>query len=88
MLSTNTAFQTAVCNLTNALQDTVCTTIPHAQPSLHSKHWWSNELTTLKGKKNKLSNMSYKYCAMPSHPAHEEHRVIRRLYSEAITTAK
>ena len=84
MLSTNMAFQTAVCNLTDALQ----TTVPHARPSPHSKCWWSNELTTLKGKKNKLSNMSYKYCTMPSHPVHKEHRVIRRLYSEAITTAK
>ena len=88
MLSTNTAFQTTVCNLTNALQDTVRTTVPHAWPSPHSKHWWSNELTTLKGKKNKLSNMSYKYHTMPSHPIHKEHRVICRLYSEAITTAK
>ena len=88
MLSTNTAFQTTVCNLTNALQDTVRTTVPHAWPSPHSKRWWSNELTTLKGKKNKLSNMSYKYHTMPSHPIHKEHRVICRLYSEAITTAK
>ena len=39
-------------------------------------------------KKNKLSNMSYKYRALPSHPVHEEHRAICRSYSEAITMAK
>ena len=88
MLSTETAFQAAVSNLTDALQDTIHTTVPHIRPSPHSKRWWSNELTSLKGKKNKLSNMSYKYRALPSHPVHEEHRAIRRLYSEAITTAK
>ena len=88
VLSTDADFQVAVCNLTEVLQDTIRTTVPHSQPSLHSKCWWSNELTPLKRRKNKLSNASYKYHALPDHPVHEEHRAIRRSYSEAITTAK
>jgi ribonuclease HI len=78
----------AVSGLDSAIQDAVCAAVPLSKPSPHSKRWWNNELSELKKKKNKLSSTSYKYRALPDHPAHEEHRKIRNLYSEGIRSAK
>ena len=66
-------FDEAVSELTEALQGTICETVPWLQPSPHSKQWWSTELTVLKKVKNKLSNESYKYWALTDHPVHEDH---------------
>ena len=57
-------------------------------PSLHSKRWWSRELTKLKKQKNKLSNIAYKFWVLPDHPIHERHRAIKSEYSAAITEVK
>src|SRR6266481_3198126 len=47
-----------------------------------------SKLTGLKRQKNKLSSLSYRFMALPSHPSHEEHRCIRNDYSEEIWKAK
>ena len=87
-LASDAAFQSAVSDLTGALQNTIHTQIPLSKPSPHSKRWWSNRLSDLKRSKNKLSNLSCRYRASPDHPSHEEHRKIRNLYGEEIWKAK
>ena len=77
-----------VSGLTEALQGTIQEVVPRLQPSPHSKHWWSTELTVLKEMKNKLSNKSYKYCVLMDHPVHEDHRKTQLDYSVAILKAK
>ena len=74
--------------LMRAIQDTVQAKVPVSRQSPHSKRWWNKELSMLKRKKNQLSNASYKYRAVPDHPIHEEHRVIRNQYMNEIRSAK
>ncbi|KAG2073312.1 hypothetical protein BDR04DRAFT_1011126, partial [Suillus decipiens] len=46
-LVTDEEFQTATCNLTNAIQRTIEQKVPRSKPNPHSKHWWMKDLTTL-----------------------------------------
>jgi ribonuclease HI len=78
----------AVKELTETLQDVIRTTVPQPKPTPHSKRWWSNRLTILKKKKNKLSNISYRYRALPDHISHEEHRKARNEYGKEILISK
>ena len=87
-LTSEAAFQTAVADLTGALQSTIRAQVPPSKPSPHSKWWWSNQLSDIKRSKNKLSNLSYRYRASPDHTSHEDHRKIRNLYREEIWKAK
>jgi len=66
-------FQDAVNGLTDALQYTMCKSVPKMHPSPYSKWWWSKALLALKKKKNKLSAISYKFHAMLDLLSHNEH---------------
>jgi len=71
--TTEVAFHDAVSELMGVMQDTIHTTVHLSLPSLHSKRWWNKSLKRLKKEKNKLSSLSYRYCAVPSHGSHKEH---------------
>ena len=45
-------------------------------------------MSVLKKLKNKLSDASYKLCAILDHPIHEEHRKARNHYGNEIQAAK
>ena len=77
-----------VDSLTAALQEAIRAKVPLSKPSLHSKRWWTKELSVLKKKKKKLSNTSYKLCAIPDHPIHEEHWKVRNHYGNKIQAVK
>src|ERR1700723_4440396 len=87
-LTTELEFQDAVNNLTSTLQDVIRTTVPMTKPCPHSKRWWNKDLSDIKKAKNKLSSVSYKFRAVPDHPSHEQHRVVRNQYGDAILRAK
>ena len=78
----------AVVDLTQAIQDAIGTTIPFTCPSPHCKRWWTHDLDVAKRSKNRLSQLSYRYRALPDHPVHEEHRAMQHAYGEAIHKAK
>ena len=73
-----------VASLTVAIQDTIHKKVPTLWLLLHAKWWWNKELSTLKRKKNQLSNASYKFCAVPDQPIHEEDRKVRNQYGNKI----
>jgi len=87
-LLTEYEFQGTVHDLMAALQDTIHKSVLKVSPSPHSKLWWSKALSALKKKKNKLSAISYNFCAMPCHHSHSEHQDIQRLYIKEILVAK
>jgi hypothetical protein len=87
-IKTKVQFLAAVNGLTGVIQDAICTTVPTSKPSLHFKQWWNKELSTLKKRKNKLSSISYKNCAIQDHHSHEEHRQIWNKYGNKIQKAK
>jgi hypothetical protein len=88
ILKTEAEFQDTVTNLTSMLQDVIHTTVPVSKPCLHSKRWWSKELSNLKKAKNKLSSYSHKYRAVSDHPSHEQHKAVRKQYGDTIVKAK
>ena len=67
-------FHSAVTGLTEAIQATTAAIVPLAKPSPHSRCRWSQELSALKKKLNRLNNQSYKFRALADHPIHTEHR--------------
>ena len=77
-----------VTRLTVAIQEAIHKKVPMSQPSLHAKWWWNKELSALKRKKNQLSDASYKFCTVPDHPIHKEHRKVRNQYGNKIQMAK
>jgi Endonuclease-reverse transcriptase len=81
-------FDEAVAALTDAIQATIEAAVPLSSPVLHSRWWWSRELTTLKKAKNRLNNASYIHRAIADHPSHQEHRKVSEEYGAAIKKAK
>ena len=81
-------FQTAARNLTKALGDAIEENVPKSKPNPHAKRWWTRELSMMLERKHELSDLSYKYRALPDHPSHEEHRIYRNRVSNAISKAK
>ena len=67
-LRTEEELMLAINGLMEAIQGTIHTVVPKRHPSPYSKQWWSCKLTELKKRKNKLSNASYKYRALPARP--------------------
>ena len=86
-IKTKGEFHTRVDQLTSAIQDTINLTVPIKKPCPFSKHWWNAELTTLKKKKNKLSNKAYKFHDITNHPAKAEHKKITKEFTKAVENA-
>jgi hypothetical protein len=62
--------------------------IPMTKPSPHMKRWWSRELTIARKIKNRLSNQSYKWQGLPTHPVHAEHKQASREYAELLSKSQ
>jgi hypothetical protein len=83
-----TQLHNAIADLTKAIQNTIRAKVPLNAPCPHSKRWWNSELKDMKKEVSKLSNISYKYRAIPDHVSHDEYRTARNKYAEEITKAK
>src|SRR5882672_1606290 len=70
------------------MQDTIRTMVLVTKQVPFAKQWWSNDLSKLKRAKNRLSSLSYRYRAVPDHPSHKQHRLIRNKYGDAIHRMK
>ena len=81
-------FQEAVNGLMTAIQVAIELTVPMSKPSLHSWHWWNDELLRLKKEMNHLASASYKYHAVADHPLHNQYTDTRNRYRLAIKWAK
>ena len=87
-LTDKSSMSSLVDTLMAAIQEATHAKVPIYKLSLHSKCWWNKELSVLKKQKNKLSNASYKLCAIPNHPIHEECRKFRNHCGNEIQVAK
>ena len=87
-LVTDDEFQTSARDITKAIQSTIEETIPRSRPNPHSKRWWTKDLTIMRREVAKLSHLSYRTRDIPNHPSHEEHRIKRNEYTEAINKPK
>ena len=80
-------FLTKVDKLTTIIQDTIAEQIPLRKPCPFSKRWWTPELTALRKKKNRLSNLAYKHRRIANHPSKEAHRTANKDMAKAVEEA-
>ena len=59
-----------------------------SKPFPHTKRWWSQELTALSKKKNRPTNVAYRWCGLPDHPSHQQHRDLSKSYAKLIERMK
>jgi len=60
-ITTVQGFHDKVDHLTQIIQDTISSKVPHRCPCPFSKRWWNSDLTALRKKKAQLSKESYKH---------------------------
>jgi hypothetical protein len=87
-ITTKEQLSDAIAGLTKAIQSTIRAKVPVNRPCPHSKRWWNSDLKDAKRHVSKLSNISYKYRALPDHESHSQYREARNKYAEAIAKAK
>jgi hypothetical protein len=78
----------SITDLTQAIQNTIKSEVPLNDPCPHSKRWYNQDLKEMKKNVGKLSNISWKYRALPDHVSHDEYRAAKNKYAEEITSAK
>ena len=71
-----------------ATMDVINTVVPKAKQTPYAKRWWNGELKAMKKEVMKKGRSAYSLCFNPEHPAHEEYRVARNKYADAICSAK
>jgi ribonuclease HI len=79
---------TAVGDLTQALQDTIHEVVKRSKPRPDVKRWWNGELIKMRKKLYRLRADSYRLRAIPDHPSHSELKIESNRYRDAIIQAK
>jgi hypothetical protein len=79
---------TAIGNLTQALQDTTKKIVKCSKPRLDAKRWWNSDLIKKRKELNRLRSDSYNHWATANHPSHRELKKKSNKYGEAIIQAK
>jgi hypothetical protein len=85
---TDHEFQHSTAAITQAIQTVTEETVPMAKYIPTSKRWWNHNLTTLRKSVQKAAAESHKTCALPEHPSHKQHHMLRNQYSETIKKTK
>jgi endonuclease/exonuclease/phosphatase family metal-dependent hydrolase len=79
---------TAIGNLTQALQDTTKKIVKRSKPRPDAKRWWNGDLIKKRKELNRLRSDSYNHRATANHPSHRELKKKSNKYGEAIIQAK
>ena len=58
------------------------------RPSCYAHRWWTEELSQLQAKQNKLSNKSYKFRHIPDHLSHAEHKSAIKEFKRLLIATK
>ena len=87
-ITTVDLFDKALSDLTTAAMETINTVVPKVKQTPYAKRWWNGELKAMKKEVTKKGRAAYDKRFNPEHPAHEEYRVLRHKYADAIRSAK
>jgi ribonuclease HI len=79
---------TAIEDLTLALQETVQEVVKRRKPRPDAKRWWNGELIKMRKELNRLRSDSYNFRAIANHPSHRELKKKSNKYGDAILQAK
>jgi ribonuclease HI/endonuclease/exonuclease/phosphatase family metal-dependent hydrolase len=78
----------AIENLTQALQETTLEVVKKSNPRPDAKRWWNGDLIKKRKELNRLRVTSYNFRAVVDHPSHSELKTKSNKYGEAIIQAK
>ena len=81
-------FYARLAGVDEAIKSAIRAHVPLTRLSPFTKRWWNKDLAKRKRAKEKLSRKSYMRRALNNDPVHEEFRLARNEYSEAIHAAK
>ena len=77
-----------VVSLVGIINEVIKEEIPLSKLSPYAKRWWTKELTDLKKEKNRLSNLSYRQCGLPTAPVHSLHKEAMKKLCRRISEVK
>lgn len=78
----------SVDDITKVIQTVIERIVPDSKPCPNSRRWWTHELSLMKRRQNRLSNLCYKFRALPHHPIHQELKNHRAEYKKKIFETK
>ena len=74
--------------LNKTITNTIDEFVPVSTPSLHTKRWWSKELTALRQQMRSRARAAYRNKNHLDHPAHAQYKAAQNKYADAIDKAK
>jgi hypothetical protein len=87
-IKTKAEFVNKVDTVINIIKSVLEEELEVTKPSPYSRRWWTRELTDLKKKQNRLSNISYRFRAIHDHPSHQEHRSAANKFKEIMSNTR
>ena len=81
-------FRSAISTLNAAIASSIAEHVPLSTPAPFTKRWWTPQLSALRKKKNRLSNLSYRWRGLPDHYAHADHKATVKEYAKLIESTK
>ena len=79
---------TAIGDLTTALQETTQEVVKRRKARPDAKRWWNGELIRMRKELNRIRSDSYRFRALANHPSHRELKTKSNAYGKAIIQAK
>lgn len=81
-------FQAALDTVSTSIKSAIEAHVPMTKPLPHTKRWWTQELSDMRKKKNRLSRESYRWRGLPDHSSHRQHREACKEYAKLIENTK
>ncbi|KAI0055080.1 hypothetical protein BV25DRAFT_1779704, partial [Artomyces pyxidatus] len=73
-------FTRACSQVTSIIQDTIAAQVPHSRINIHTRRWWTKELSQMRTKEHRLCRLSYRFRDFPDHPSHAAHKDTKKTY--------
>ncbi|GBE85285.1 RNA-directed DNA polymerase from mobile element jockey [Sparassis crispa] len=87
-LTTTEQFNIVLKSVSDAISETIKTTVPISRPTPFTKCWWSKDLAKSRRALQRLARASHRLCHIPDHPSHAEYRKVHNHYGDEIKLAK
>ena len=87
-IATPSELRDALHTITSSIKSTIEEMVPMTKPFPHTKRWWTQDLTTMRKRKNRLANSAYRWRGLPDHPSHQQHRNTSKEYAKLIEKTK
>jgi len=87
-LNLNEEFRAALNVISTSIRSAITANVPMTKPLPHAKRWWTQELSNMRKRKNRLSRESHHWRGLPDHESHQKHREVSKEYAMLIERTK